>query len=200
MSVTPTLSVKRQNGTEILDREKEKLETHDHFAFAEDVEIGRHCTDVMGIGTQPHQMVAQSEKLDQHHTDDLGSFGNFDTGQSFHRHDIGQIVGRAGQVVVESDFSAVHSQRWELVGKPAQRHIYRFPTYLPVHPIERFPHHAGIHLPAIQLDHVVEDFIDKPHGVDLPRLHRLLGEADQIALLVGLMGLAFYNDLSRVFG
>ena len=77
-------------------------EFHDiqnHFPFAKGIEIRRHGADIVGIGGKPDEMVAQAKELAQHHTDHLGPFRNVYIGQRFHRQQIWEIIGRAGQII-----------------------------------------------------------------------------------------------------
>ena len=49
-------------------------------------------------------------------------------------------------------------------------------------------HHLRVLLLAVEGDHMMQDFVDQAQGVDLPGAHRLLGEVDQVALLVDFLG------------
>jgi len=74
-------------------------DVENHLPFGERIEIGGHGADVMGIGGEPDQVIAQPEQLAEQHPDDLGAFGNLDVRKRFHGHHVGEIVGGPGQVV-----------------------------------------------------------------------------------------------------
>ena len=71
----------------------------DHLPLAKGIEIRRHGPDVVGIGREPDQMVAEAKELAQHHPDRLSALRDVYISQGFKRQKIGEIIGRAGQVV-----------------------------------------------------------------------------------------------------
>ncbi len=71
----------------------------DHLPFAEGIKVRCHGPEVVGVGRKPNQMVAEAKELAEHHPDHLGALGDFDIGQRFDRQEIGQIIGRPGQIV-----------------------------------------------------------------------------------------------------
>jgi len=53
-----------------------------------------------------------------------------------------------------------------------------------VKPFQRLAHHLGVHFLTVKANHVVQDFVDQPHRVDLPGPDSLFGESQQISFLI----------------
>ncbi len=91
------------------------------------------------------------------------------------------------QILVDAGVIAVDRHGWEAVDEAAQRLIDLLLADLVVEPVEGVRHHSGVLVLAVPLDHVMEDFVDEAHGVDLAGLHRTFWIADQVAALVHLL-------------
>ena len=69
------------------------------FTVDEHVEHGRQLPHVLREGAIEQQVAGDAEQLAQHHADDLHAFGHHDARHLLQRHDIGQVVHHAAQIV-----------------------------------------------------------------------------------------------------
>ena len=65
---------------------------HDLFPLLKCIKIGRHGSAVMGEGGKGDQVIADPEKLGEHHPDELSPIRYLDAGKGFHRQEIGKII------------------------------------------------------------------------------------------------------------
>ncbi len=91
-----------------------------------------------------------------------------------------QVLGRVQPLLVDR-------HGWKFAHEPGQRPVEGRPAALSCEPLQSLAHDLRVLLLAIKADDKVQDLIDEAHGTQLPRLHRLLGKADEIALLVHLL-------------
>ncbi|MBS1252127.1 MAG: hypothetical protein MAG451_01163 [Anaerolineales bacterium] len=99
---------------------------------------------------------------------------------------VGSPLGFPLHVIVQRDLSPVDSHRWVPIHESAQSFVDLFFSQLIGQRLQRVLHDFWTLLLAVQLDHVVQDFVDKAHSVDLAGAHCLLRKTHQISLLVHL--------------